>query len=202
VSGGHTGLYLARRADDYACLGATRDDAVGEAFDKAARLLGLGYPGGPAIDRLRARAIPRRSVSRAPRSSAAASTSASAASRLRCASICATTRGGRGAARRGREPAGSAVDMLVDTTADALAATGVERLVVAGGVAANRRLRARMSEAAAALGVEAVFPRARALHDNAAMIALAGAPRLAAGASDGLDLNAEADLAFGSRPSA
>src|SRR5205814_594756 len=52
VSGGHTGLYLARGAGDYACLGRTRDDAVGEAFDKAARLLGLGYPGGPAIDRL------------------------------------------------------------------------------------------------------------------------------------------------------
>src|SRR5205809_928521 len=113
VSGGHTGLYLARGAGDYACLGRTRDDAVGEAFDKAARLLGLGYPGGPAIGR-----------------------------------------------------------------------------------------RARMSEAAAAIGVEAVFPRPALCTDNAAMSALAGAPRLAAGASDGLDLNAEADLAFGSRPSA
>ena len=94
------------------------------------------------------------------------------------------------------------VDMLVDTTAEALAATGVERLVVAGGVAANRRLRACMSEAAAALGVEVFFPRPALCTDNAAMIALAGAPRLAAGASDGLDLNAEADLAFGSRWSA
>jgi len=91
---------------------------------------------------------------------------------------------------------------MVASTADALAATGVERLVVAGGVAANRRLRARMSEAAAALGVEVFFPRPALCTDNAAMIALAGAPRLAAGASDGLDLNAEADLAFGSRPSA
>src|SRR5262245_58737819 len=52
VSGGHTGLYLARRAGEYACLGRTRDDAVGEAFDKAAKLLGLGYPGGPILDRL------------------------------------------------------------------------------------------------------------------------------------------------------
>jgi len=92
--------------------------------------------------------------------------------------------------------------MLVDGTTEALAATGAERLVVAGGVAANRRLRSRMSEAVAAMGVEVFFPRPALCTDNAAMIALAGAPRLAAGAHDGLDLNAEADLALGSRWSA
>jgi N6-L-threonylcarbamoyladenine synthase len=91
------------------------------------------------------------------------------------------------------------VDMLVGTTVEALATTGVERLVVSGGVAANRRLRGRMSEAGAALGVEVLFPTSAFCTDNAAMIALAGAPRLAAGADDGLDVNAEADLPFGTR---
>ena len=89
------------------------------------------------------------------------------------------------------------VDMLVDPTTEALAATGVERLVLSGGVAANGRLRVRMAEAGATLGVEVLFPRPGLCTDNAAMIALAGRPRLEAGADDGLDVNAEADLPFG-----
>ena len=76
-------------------------------------------------------------------------------------------------------------------------ATGVERLVLSGGVAANGRLRARMAEAGAALGVEVLVPRPGLCTDNAAMIALAGRLRLEAGAHDGLDVNAEADLPFG-----
>jgi N6-L-threonylcarbamoyladenine synthase len=87
--------------------------------------------------------------------------------------------------------------MLVDTTLEALVATGAERLVVSGGVAANRRLRARMTEAGAGVGVEVLFPPARLCTDNAAMVALAGAPRLAAGENDGLGVAAEADLGFG-----
>ena len=203
VSGGHTGLYLARGAGDYACLGRTRDDAVGEAFDKAARLLGLGYPGGPAIDRLAREGDPK--AIRFPRATLKRGRFDFSFSGFKTA-LREYLRDHPAAAEALPDVAASLqealVDMLVDTTADALAATGVERLVVAGGVAANHRLRARMSEAAAALGVEAVFPRPALCTDNAAMIALAGAPRLAAGASDGLDLNAEADLAFGSRPSA
>ncbi len=202
VSGGHTGLYLARGAGDYACLGRTRDDAVGEAFDKAAKLLGLGYPGGPAIDRLAREGDPK--AIRFPRATLKRGRFDFSFSGFKTA-LREYLRDHPAAAEALPDVAASLqealVDMLVDTTADALAATDVERLVVAGGVAANRRLRARMSEAAAALGVEAVFPRPALCTDNAAMIALAGAPRLAAGASDGLDLNAEADLAFGSRPS-
>ncbi len=200
VSGGHTGLYLARGAGDYACLGRTRDDAVGEAFDKAAKLLGLGYPGGPVIDRLARDGDPK--AIRFPRAT------------LKRARFDFSFSGFKTALREylGQHPASAGalpdvaaslqealVDMLVDTTTEALATTGVERLVVSGGVAANRRLRTRMDAAAAALGVEVFFPRPAFCTDNAAMIALAGAPRLAAGAHDGLDLGADADLAFGSR---
>src|SRR5262249_27342137 len=182
VSGGHSGLYLARGAGDYACLGRTRDDAVGEAFDKAAKLLGLGYPGGPVIDRLAAGGHPSAiRVPRAPPQRGPLDFSFS---------------GFKTALRQyaAEHPVGpdalpdvaaslqeALVDMLVETTVDALVVTGVERLVVSGGVAANRRLRARMTEAGAALGVTVLFPPASLCTDNAAMIALAGLPRPAAG---------------------
>jgi len=200
VSGGHSGLYLARTAGDYACLGRTRDDAVGEAFDKAAKLLGLGYPGGPVIDRLAAGGDPR--AIRFPRAT------------LKRGRFDFSFSGFKTALRQyaAEHPVGpealsdvaaslqeALVDMLVETTVDALVATGVERLVVSGGVAANRRLRARMTEAGAALGVTVLFPSLRFCTDNAAMIALAGAPRLEAGADDGLALEASADLPFGAR---
>jgi tRNA N6-adenosine threonylcarbamoyltransferase len=203
VSGGHSGLYLARAAGDYACLGRTRDDAVGEAFDKAAKLLGLGYPGGPVIDRLAREGDPR--AIRFPRATVKRSrfdfsfSGFKTALRQHVSEHPPTPETLPDVAASLQE---ALVDMLVDTTVDALAAIGVERLVVAGGVAANRRLRARMSEAAAALGVEVLFPRPALCTDNAAMIALAGAPRLAAGVRDALELNAEADLPFGTRWSA
>ena len=198
VSGGHTGLYLARAPGDYACLGRTRDDAVGEAFDKAAKLLGLGYPGGPAIDR------PARggdgSAYRFPRA------------RVKRGRFDFSFSGFKTAVRQhvAEHPLTPAmlpdltasiqealVDMLVDATTEALAATGVPTLVVSGGVAANGRLRAKMTEAAAAVGVEVLFPRPGLCTDNAAMIALAGSPRLEAGDCDGLDTGATADLALG-----
>jgi N6-L-threonylcarbamoyladenine synthase len=200
VSGGHSGLYLARDAGDYACLGRTRDDAVGEAFDKAAKLLGLGYPGGPVIDRLAREGNP--AAIRFPRAT------------LKRGRFDFSFSGFKTALRQylAEHPASPAtlpdvaaslqealVDMLVGTTVDALVTTGVERLVVSGGVAANRRLRTRMSEAAAGIGVDVLFPSPAYCTDNAAMIALAGAPRLARGADDGLDVNAEADLPFGTR---
>jgi N6-L-threonylcarbamoyladenine synthase len=206
VSGGHTGLYLARAEGDYACLGRTRDDAVGEAFDKAAKLLGLGYPGGPAIDRLaragnpRAVRLPRAHVKRGRFDFSFSGFKT--ALRLHLAEAAT-------ASRDAGPPAGAAladlaasvqealVDMLVSTTVEALVATGVGQLVVAGGVAANRRLRERTTEASAALGVEVLFPPTALCTDNAAMIARAGAPRLRAGTPDGLDVGAEADLAFG-----
>jgi N6-L-threonylcarbamoyladenine synthase len=198
VSGGHSGLYLATGPGQYACLGRTRDDAVGEAFDKAAKLLGLGYPGGPVIDRLArtgdAKAIrfPRAHVKRG-RFDFSFSGFKTALRQHVSEHPCAPERLPDLAASLQE----ALVDMLVDTTVEALTATGVPCLVVSGGVAANSRLRSRMTDAGAALGVEVLFPRAALCTDNAAMIALAGAPRLATGAHDGLDANAEADLPFG-----
>jgi N6-L-threonylcarbamoyladenine synthase len=198
VSGGHTGLYLARAPGDYACLGRTRDDAVGEAFDKAAKLLGLGYPGGPVIDRTSRGGDP--AAFRFPRA------------RVKHGRFAFSFSGFKTALRQHltEHPASPAlladltasiqealVDMLVDTTSEALAATGVATLVVSGGVAANRRLRTKMTDAGAALGVDVLFPSPGLCSDNAAMIALAGSSRLAAGDRDGLDTGAEADLPFG-----
>jgi N6-L-threonylcarbamoyladenine synthase len=198
VSGGHSGLYLARAAGDYACLGRTRDDAVGEAFDKAAKLLGLGYPGGPVIDRLarggdpRAIRFPRAHVKRGRFDFSFSGFKT--ALRLYVHEHPPTPELLPDVAASLQE---ALVDMLVERTVDALAETGVARLIVSGGVAANQRLRARMTEAAAALGVDVLFPRAALCTDNAAMIAAAGAPRLAAGEDDGLTLAADADLPFG-----
>ena len=198
VSGGHTGLYLARRAGDYACLGRTRDDAVGEAFDKAAKLLGLGYPGGPAIQRAAEGGAP--TAVRFPRAHVKRDRFAFSFSGFKTAlrqyvDVHAPTPDALPDVAASIQEA--LVDMLVGTTVDALSVTGAERLVVAGGVAANKRLRLRIGEAAAALGVEVLFPRFALCTDNAAMIALAGQPRLEAGQDDGLAIGADADLAFG-----
>jgi N6-L-threonylcarbamoyladenine synthase len=198
VSGGHSGLYLARAPGDYVCLGRTRDDAVGEAFDKVAKVLDLGYPGGPAIDRLAREGNP--AAIRFPRA------------RLKRGRFDLSFSGFKTAVWqyvRDNRPATSAlpdlaasvqealVDMLVDATAEALDATGAERLVVSGGVSANRRLRERMAALGAERGVEVLVPRPALCTDNAAMIALAGWRRLAAGENDGLDVDAVAALPFG-----
>jgi N6-L-threonylcarbamoyladenine synthase len=194
VSGGHSGLYLARRPGDYACLGKTRDDAVGEAFDKVAKTLGLGYPGGPVIDRLARTGDP--SAVRFPRA------------RLKRGRFDLSFSGFKTAVWDHPPQADdlpdlaasiqeALVDMLAVTTAEALDATAADRLVVSGGVSANRRLRARMAELGEERGIEVIIPRPALCTDNAAMIALAGWPRLAAGESDGLAVEADAALPFG-----
>ena len=198
VSGGHSGLYLARAPGDYACLGRTRDDAVGEAFDKVAKLLGLGYPGGPVIDRLARSGDP--AAVRFPRA------------RLKRGRFDLSFSGFKTAVWqhvRDSPPPPDAipdiaasvqealVDMLVSATAEALDATGAERLVVSGGVSANGRLRARMAELGTQTGVEVIVARPALCTDNAAMIALAGSRRLAAGADDGASLGADPGLPFG-----
>ncbi len=198
VSGGHSGLYLARAPGDYACLGKTRDDAVGEAFDKVAKALGLGYPGGPAIERLARGGNP--AAHRFPRARLKRSRFDLSFSGFKTA-VWQRVRDQPPTPDELPDVAASVqealVDMLVDATAEALDATGVERLVLSGGVSANGRLRVRMGELAANNGAELIVARPALCTDNAAMIALAGAARLAAGHDDGLAIEADAALPFG-----
>jgi len=200
VSGGHSGLYLARRAGEYACLGKTRDDAVGEAFDKVAKLLGLGYPGGPAIERSArggdptAVRFPRARLKRGRFDLSFSGFKTAVWQHLRdqpatpetVPDICASVQE-------------ALVDMLVGATAEGLDASGVERLVLCGGVAANGRLRVRMRELGETRGVDVIVARPALCTDNAAMIALAGWPRLARGEDDGLGVEAEASCPLGTR---
>jgi N6-L-threonylcarbamoyladenine synthase len=198
VSGGHSALYWAREDGGYAVLGQTRDDAAGEAFDKGAKLLGLGYPGGREIERLAAVGDPQAIALPRPR--------------VRGAALDLSFSGLKTAlwqARRDRPAASPAdlaasfqraiVEMLVTAARRAVRATGTTRLVLAGGVSANRALREAMGAMAMEEGAELHVPPLRRCTDNAAMIAWAGWRRLARGESDPLDLNAEADLPLGPR---
>jgi len=198
VSGGHSGLYLARGPGDYACLGKTRDDAVGEAFDKVAKALGLGYPGGPVIDRLARDGDA--TAFRFPRARLKRGRFDLSFSGFKTA-VWQHVRDHPPTAEEIPDIAASVqealVDMLVAATAEALDATGAERLVVCGGVSANRRLRERMGVLGEERGIEVVVARPALCTDNAAMVAAAGWPRLAAGESDGLGVEADAALPFG-----
>ena len=198
VSGGHTSLVLAEAAWRYRGIGRTVDDAAGEAFDKAAKLLGLGYPGGPVIQRTAASGDPR--AVRFPRAHVKRGRWDFSFSGFKTAlreHVARTEQRPDALPDLAASIQEGLVTMLVDTTIDALEATGVERMVVSGGVAANARLRTRLTDEAAALGVEVLFPPPSLCTDNAAMIARAGMPRLARGESDALDLGADADLPFG-----
>jgi N6-L-threonylcarbamoyladenine synthase len=193
VSGGHTALYRCEGhgPESIRELGATRDDAVGEAFDKVAKLLGLGYPGGPVIDRLAKAGDPRRSPVRLPspmsrslefsfsglKSAMARHLKSPDAPRDEdaVADLCAAFQ--RAVTRT-----------LVDKTVRATKQEQLEDVVIAGGVAANRELRERMTRAAGEHGLRLHVPPLSSCTDNAAMIAYAGALRLAAGARDDLDL--------------
>jgi N6-L-threonylcarbamoyladenine synthase len=198
VSGGHSGLYLARGPGGYACLGKTRDDAVGEAFDKIAKALGLGYPGGPVIDRLAREGDAK--AFRFPRARLKRGRFDLSFSGFKTA-VWQHVRDNPPTAEEIPDIAASVqealVDMLVAATAEAIDATGAERLVVCGGVSANRRLRERMAMLGDERGVEVVVARPALCTDNAAMVAAAGWSRLAAGENDGLGIEADAALPFG-----
>ncbi len=206
VSGGHTLLVFAEAWGDYLLLGQTRDDAAGEAFDKVARLLGLGFPGGPPIERQALRGDPRRHRFPVPmvrgdqrpgdpdyfdfsfsglKTAAALRVRAVEADGLLAEEVphlCAAFQG-------------AAVESLVVKTARAVEETGCRRVVLGGGVARNRALvealRRRLGPDA-----EIFVPSPRLATDNAAMIARAGAFHHQRGEVAGLDLGPEPDLAF------
>jgi N6-L-threonylcarbamoyladenine synthase len=190
VSGGHCQLLEVRGVGDYRRLATTIDDAAGEAFDKAAKLLGLGYPGGPAIEELAKQGsagavpLPRPLVgSDEPHFSFAGLKSAVqravASGEYRREDIAASFQQ-------------AVVDCLVDRTARALARSDAPALVVAGGVAANAVIRDALAELAAENGRRFSVPPAWLCTDNAAMIAWAGAERFAKGMRDPLDAPARA----------
>lgn len=199
VSGGDTSLYVARGLGQYELLGATRDDAAGEAFDKAAKILGLGYPGGRVIDRLAAEGdptavrFPRARLKARPRSRRYDfSFSGLKTSLWHYAQGGAVERTGLANVAASYQEA--IVDMLLDNTLAAADETGCTRIVIAGGVSANSRLRARAAESARQAGLETFVPSLRFCTDNAAMIGLAARERLARGETSPLSLNADPAL--------
>ncbi len=198
VSGGHTQLMRVDGLGQYALLGETIDDAAGEAFDKSAKLLGLGYPGGPELARLAAFGDP--TAIELPRplmhdrtldfSFAGLKTAVMTQWRKVEPRVCEQARADLAAATQE-----AIVDVLVAKSLRALARTGLHRLVVAGGVGANRRLRERLEEAVLSLGGRVLFPPLALCTDNGAMVAVAAALRLAHGIEQ-----AQADYAFDVRP--
>ena len=183
VSGGHTQLYDVIAVGDYRLLGDTQDDAAGEAFDKTAKLLGLPYPGGPALARLAASGRPGAvTLPRPMRSSGDLDFSFSG---LKTAVLTLVRRAETAApltetqkADIAREFEAAVVDVLAAKSLAALDATGRQRLVVAGGVGANLTLRVRLAADVARRGGEVFYPDLVFCTDNGAMIALAGALRL------------------------
>jgi N6-L-threonylcarbamoyladenine synthase len=192
ASGGHTALYRvdAPRAEAISELGATRDDAAGEAFDKVGKLLGLGYPGGPVIDRLAAAGDAGTSPLSMPMANKTS---------LEFSFSGLKTQLGQHVAKEGVPTDQALADLcaafqgvVVSSLAGKLDAAarreGVRHVVLGGGVAANRGLRARVTELAADHGYTAHIPSLASCTDNAAMIAYAGSVRAALGEHDGLEL--------------
>jgi N6-L-threonylcarbamoyladenine synthase len=212
VSGGHTSLYLVASAGRYELLGRTRDDAAGEAYDKVAKLLELGYPGGPVIDRLartgddRAVALPVTRITHRDRNAPAApGTSDFSYSGLKTAVL----RHVEERKAAGRWPLAEreiadlcasfqrvVVQSLLDRLFDAARAHGAASVGIAGGVSANSRLRADALARGEREGIPVFIPSLALSTDNAAMIAAAGLRRYAAGVRAGWDLNADASLAL------
>ena len=189
ASGGHCQLLLVRGVGDYRRLATTIDDALGEAFDKTAKILGLGYPGGPAVERLaatgNAKVVPLpRPLLRSPEPHFSFAGLKSAVLRAKEAGVHAD-------ADIAASFQQAAIDCVIDRTGRALAAAGeVSALVVAGGVAANKAVRGALEVLAAAHGLRFVAPPMALCTDNAAMIAWAGAEKFARGDSDPLDVAA------------
>ena len=189
VSGGHCQLLLVEDLGRYRRLGTTIDDAAGEAFDKAAKLLDLGYPGGPALEHAAAKGDPRRIA--LPRPMLGRPGCDFSFSGLKTALRHQLVEHPDSPADLAASFQAAVIDCLADRTAHGIeAATAlapVTALVVAGGVAANKALRARLEQVAASGGLRLVAPPIKLCTDNAAMIAWAGIERLQRGLTDGLD---------------
>jgi N6-L-threonylcarbamoyladenine synthase len=190
VSGGHCQLLEVRGVGAYRRLATTIDDAAGEAFDKAAKLLGLGYPGGPAIEALAARGDP--AAVPLPRPLVGSAEPHFSFAGLKSAVQRAVVSGDFRSEDIAASFQQAVVDCLVDRTRLALTRSEAPTLVVAGGVAANGPIRTALADLAESHGRAFSVPPAWLCTDNAAMIGWAGAERFAAGLCDGLDAPARA----------
>lgn len=203
VSGGHSNLFLVSEPGKYKVLARTRDDAAGEAFDKVAKMMGLGYPGGPIIERLAREGNPKAVKFSIPRMGDGSADFSFSGLKT------AVTKHARESALQpvtnGEEPSQAIKDLsasfqsvvvrsLVGTTERLAQEHGPKTLIVAGGVACNGALREASREAAERLGIPAYFPSPHLSTDNAAMIAAAGTVKLQAGERAGFDLNADVTL--------
>ncbi len=197
VSGGHSQLMLVNGVADYRLLGETIDDAAGEAFDKSAKLLGLGYPGGPALSRLAEEGDP--TAFKLPRPLLHSGNLDMSFAGLKTAVLTQAKKLGEALPSRRADLAASTqaaiVEVLVRKSMQALQETGQKRLVVAGGVGANRSLRQQLNAACQKIGARVHYPELDLCTDNGAMIALAAAMRIHAGQGE-----ARAEYAFDVRP--
>ena len=198
VSGGHTQLMRAQGVGDYELLGETIDDAAGEAFDKSAKLLGLGYPGGPALARLAQQGnatafdLPRPLLHSGDLDFSFAGLKTAVLTQVR---KCEAAGAANWRADLAAATEAAIVEVLVKKSVRALRDTGLSRLVVAGGVGANTRLREQLNAACAKLTAQVHYPELHLCSDNGAMIALAAAMRLQAGRTQ-----PQRDLTFDVKP--
>jgi N6-L-threonylcarbamoyladenine synthase len=183
VSGGHTQLMRVDGVGRYELLGETIDDAAGEAFDKSAKLMGLGYPGGPALSKLAEQGDPE--AFKLPRPLLHSGNLDFSFAGLKTAVMTQAKKLGEDFETRKADLAASTeaaiVEVLLKKSLKALTETGLKRLVVAGGVGANRHLREQLNHVCQRQGVRVHYPELHLCTDNGAMIAMAAAMRLQAG---------------------
>lgn len=202
VSGGHSHLVKVLDYGEYQVLGRTRDDAAGEAFDKVARAIGLGYPGGPKIDKAakegnpQAISFPRASIADHPYDFSFSGLKSAVLNYLNQCEM-------KGESYNQADVAASfqqaVVDVLTDHAMMAMQESGMKKLAIAGGVASNTALRKAMQEKCAANGITFYSPSPILCTDNAAMIGAAGYYEYLKGVCSGLDLNAVPNLKLGER---
>lgn len=200
VSGGHSHLVMVKEYGEYDIIGRTRDDAAGEAFDKVARSIGLGYPGGPKIDALAPRGdrdaitFPRACVEGAPYDFSFSGVKSAVLNYINGCKMKGTEYSQADVAASFQE---AVIDVLVDHTMLAAENFGMKKIAMAGGVACNSRLRAKMSEACDRNKYKLYYPEPIFCTDNAAMIGAAGYYEFVKGRCDGWDLNAVPGLKLG-----